>query len=96
MATNIEKNTRGGAGRKPPRAADQAKSKDLPAASPSHMDEDYRDASGRDHPAESEHDHAPESEQGHARQKLNGKSAKMARQASRAGNAGTTERPDKS
>ena len=32
--------------------------------------EDYRNASGRDHPAESEHDHK--------RQKLNGESAKMA------------------
>lgn len=33
--------------------------------------DDYTEASGRDHPAESEHDHK--------RQKLNGESAKMAK-----------------
>lgn len=46
--------------------------------------EDYKDASGRDHPAESEHDHAAQSEPDHARQKLNGESAKMAKEASEA------------
>lgn len=35
---------------------------------------DYRDATGRDHPAESEHDHA--------HQKLSGESAKMAQEPS--------------
>lgn len=57
--------------------------------------EDYRDASGRDHPAESEHDHARQSERHHARQKLNGESAKMAKEASEGASADETAPPRK-
>lgn len=41
------------------------------AGTPPGSGEDYTQATGRDHPAESEHDHA--------RQKLHGESAKMAK-----------------
>ncbi|RYZ15241.1 MAG: hypothetical protein EON61_00360 [Alphaproteobacteria bacterium] len=54
--------------RKPATETQQGRGK---SSSPERADgEDYRKASGRDHPAESEHDHQ--------RQKLNVESAKMA------------------
>jgi hypothetical protein len=57
--------------------------------------EDYKDASGRDHPAESEHDHAAQSEPDHARQKLNGESAKIAKEASKGAGADEVVKPRK-
>ncbi len=62
---------------------------------PAGRDEDYKDASGRDHPAESEHDHAPQSDSDHAKQKLNGESARMAKEASKGAGADEVVKPRK-
>lgn len=60
---------------------------------PAGQDEDYKDATGRDHPAESEHNHAAKSDGDHARQKLNGESARMAKEASQGAGADEVVKP---
>lgn len=57
--------------------------------------EDYKDATGRDHPAESEHNHAAKSDRAHAKQKLNGESARMAKEASKGAGAEEAVKPRK-
>lgn len=59
------------------------------------QDEDYKDATGRDHPAESEHNHAAKSDRAHAKQKLNGESARMAKEASTGAGADEAVKPRK-